>query len=233
MSENAFERTGAGVRALFENGETWRFEPIGGVSCMSRAVDATDPDPGDTISAYLLDSTTTPAGMTIHPTTGVISWTPSALQVGDNVVRVIARDSTGAFSRPQTFTVSVRGDETAPAVAVTSTPSTMALGESSLIQGERSRGQSTFREGRNVATIRAHRRRQLPELGGMKIVDTMHERRHGALIPACDRRAKTRERSSWFRPIPGAATDEVLAALAGASTLRVETSLVIANTAAV
>ena len=43
--------------------------------------------------------------------------------------------------------------------------------------------------------MRAHRRRQLREFGGMKAAHTMHERRHRALIPACDRaprgRAKT------------------------------------------
>ena len=87
-------------------------------------------------------------------------------------------------------------------------------------------------------TIRAHRRRPLRALGGLKAAHTMHERRHRALIPACDRaawqsedqQAGVGERSSWFRPIPGAAIDEVLAALAGASTLRFETSVVIANT---
>jgi hypothetical protein len=45
----------------------------------SYAVQATDPDPGDTLTFSL---TTVPAGMTINATTGLIQWTPVATQVG-------------------------------------------------------------------------------------------------------------------------------------------------------
>lgn len=59
-------------------------------------VEATDPDPGDVLT-YSLD--TAPSGMTIDPTTGLISWTPTneqAAQTVDVIVRVT--DSAGAFN---------------------------------------------------------------------------------------------------------------------------------------
>ncbi|MBE0534035.1 MAG: putative Ig domain-containing protein, partial [Phycisphaerae bacterium] len=66
-------------------------------------VDATDPDVGDVLTYSL---TTAPAGMTIDPTTGLIEWTPTSEQAGDNSVTVSVTD--GVASDSQTFSVSVQ-----------------------------------------------------------------------------------------------------------------------------
>ena len=64
---------------------------------------ATDPD-GDAINYAL---TTTPAGMTINTQTGVITWTPTLQQGGNQSVAIQATDAKGA-STTQSFSVYVQ-----------------------------------------------------------------------------------------------------------------------------
>jgi hypothetical protein len=68
-------------------------------------VDATDPDVGDTLTYSF---TTSPAGMTINSSTGVIQWTPTNAQVGDNAVVVEVQDQAAATDT-QSFTITVTG----------------------------------------------------------------------------------------------------------------------------
>jgi RHS repeat-associated protein len=63
---------------------------------------ASDPD-ADTLEYELAAA---PAGMSIHPTTGVVQWTPSADQLGTHQVVVLVRDPLGAFAT-QTFGLTV------------------------------------------------------------------------------------------------------------------------------
>ena len=79
-------------------------------------VEATDPDAGDTLTFSLV---TAPVGMTIDPASGLIGWTPSNAQVGDNAVEVQVTDS-GGLSDTQSFTVTV--DDVNEAPSITSTP---------------------------------------------------------------------------------------------------------------
>ena len=62
---------------------------------------ATDPDE-DTLTYSL---TVNPTGMTIDPTTGVISWTPTSIQSGDHSVTVAVSD--GSLSATQSFIIIV------------------------------------------------------------------------------------------------------------------------------
>ncbi len=64
-------------------------------------VEATDPNE-DTLIYSL---TTSPTGMTINSTTGVITWTPTEDQVGEN--EVVVEVSDGRKSTTQSFTVTV------------------------------------------------------------------------------------------------------------------------------
>lgn len=48
-----------------------------------------------------------PAGLTIDSITGVVSWTPTAAQVGNRVVRLQAEDATGLITNHANFTVVV------------------------------------------------------------------------------------------------------------------------------
>jgi len=67
-------------------------------------VDAADPDVGDILTYSLTGSS--PEGMTIDPTTGVINWTPTA--IGDNSVTVEVSDNgSPAESDTQNFTITV------------------------------------------------------------------------------------------------------------------------------
>lgn len=68
-------------------------------------INATDAN-GDTLTYSLVAPI--PAGMTIVPSTGVISWTPAAGQVGPIAVTVQARDnSSSSLPTSQTFTINV------------------------------------------------------------------------------------------------------------------------------
>jgi len=67
-------------------------------------VEATDPNE-DTLTYSL---TISPTGMTINSTTGVITWTPTEDQVGEN--EVVVEVSDGSKSATQSFTITV--DET-------------------------------------------------------------------------------------------------------------------------
>ncbi len=67
-----------------------------------------DVDATDANSATLIYSlTVAPAGMSIVPATGVITWAPQATQVGDNTVSITASD--GLNSTTQTFVLAVFG----------------------------------------------------------------------------------------------------------------------------
>ena len=65
-------------------------------------VAASDPDAGAVLN-YSLD--TAPAGMTINLTTGAISWTPTAAQLGNNTI--VVRVTDGSFSTTRSFIVTV------------------------------------------------------------------------------------------------------------------------------
>jgi len=83
-------------------------------------VDATDPDAGDSLTFSLLLA---PAGMTIDPATGLILWTPTNAQVGDNAVEVQVEDAAGATDA-QPFSITVANTNDPP--QITSTPLTTA-----------------------------------------------------------------------------------------------------------
>ena len=77
-------------------------------------VDAIDPD-GDVLVYSLSIS---PAGMTIQPDTGLIEWTPSASQVGDQSVTVSVSDGpAGGGPVNQSFVVAVRAENQPPYIA--------------------------------------------------------------------------------------------------------------------
>jgi hypothetical protein len=61
------------------------------------ALDGTDPDGGPI--TYVLSSG--PEGMVINPSTNVLSWTPTATNVGDNIIRVVAIDAQNESSEQQ------------------------------------------------------------------------------------------------------------------------------------
>ncbi|MFQ6040588.1 MAG: putative Ig domain-containing protein [Candidatus Poribacteria bacterium] len=82
-------------------------------------VEADDPDVGDALTYSL---TVSPDGMSIDEATGLIQWTPTKEQVGDNDVTVQVSDVSGATDS-QSFTITVVGVENNPPV-ITSTPIT-------------------------------------------------------------------------------------------------------------
>lgn len=88
-------------------------------------VDANDPDAGDTLSYSL---TTAPAGMSIQPATGLITWTPTPAQLGSNAVTVRVADAAGLFVM-QSFAVVVSDTPTALQVATSLTPAIANAGE--------------------------------------------------------------------------------------------------------
>ena len=92
-------------------------------------VEASDPDPGDVIS-YSLDLA--PAGVSIAPDTGLISWTPEASQVGDNDLVVRAEDQGGLFDT-QAFTVEVILSADGPVLSNLAAPATVPVGGSATI----------------------------------------------------------------------------------------------------
>ena len=73
-------------------------------------VDAIAPAPGDVLTFTL---PTAPAGMTINASTGLIQWTPTVAQVGNNPVTVRVANQGGLFVT-QSFIVTV----TQPATVV-------------------------------------------------------------------------------------------------------------------
>ena len=81
---------------------------------------ATDAD-GDTLT-FSLD--VAPTGMTINPTSGVVSWTPNASQVGNQNVVVRVSDGNGGATM-QSFAISVSGAAN-QVPSITSTPATSA-----------------------------------------------------------------------------------------------------------
>ncbi|HZL92564.1 MAG TPA: Ig-like domain-containing protein, partial [Vicinamibacterales bacterium] len=66
-------------------------------------VNATDPDVGDPLTFSL---TTAPAGMTIAPASGLITWTPAENQAGPQLVGVRVQDAGGLFAA-QSFAIQV------------------------------------------------------------------------------------------------------------------------------
>ncbi len=89
-------------------------------------VEATDPN-GDTLTYSL---TVIPTGMNINSTTGVISWTPTESQIGENEVMVEVSD--GSKSTTQSFTIVV--DETLlTSIVVLPSSMTLEIGESKTI----------------------------------------------------------------------------------------------------
>jgi hypothetical protein len=82
-------------------------------------VTATDPS-GAPLTYSLLAA---PAGMTIDAASGLVSWTPTASQLGNQSVAIQAADPSGA-SASQTFTLVVLGANQKP--TITSTPATTA-----------------------------------------------------------------------------------------------------------
>ncbi|UCE38603.1 MAG: tandem-95 repeat protein [Thermoplasmata archaeon] len=86
-------------------------------------VDASDID-GDFLNYSL---STYPAGMTIDNATGLITWTPSNSQVGNNNVYIIVSDGK-AGTDTQSFIISVVNANDAP--TITSTPITTAVEDS-------------------------------------------------------------------------------------------------------
>jgi hypothetical protein len=80
-------------------------------------VQASDPD-GD-VPVFGLQ--TSPAGMTIDPTTGIIRWTPTAAEAGTAAVSVTATDA-GGLAGTQDFSITVLGANQPP--DITSAPVT-------------------------------------------------------------------------------------------------------------
>jgi len=85
----------------------------------SYTVAVDDPDAGDTVAFSL---TSSPSGAWIAESTGIVSWTPQAWQVGAHSFTVRATDSEGLFAE-QSFGVTV---ETGFAPVIVSTPATSA-----------------------------------------------------------------------------------------------------------
>jgi hypothetical protein len=83
-------------------------------------VNATDPNAGDVLTYSL---TFAPAGMTINASNGLIAWTPTAGQAGNQPVSVRVADA-GGRDATQTFTVNVAPLNGSP--VITSTPGTTA-----------------------------------------------------------------------------------------------------------
>lgn len=74
-------------------------------------VAATDPDPGEVLTYSLGPA---PEGMSIDRALGLVSWTPSAAQAGNNPTEVIVTDD-GGSADSQSFTISVDAAPPEPA----------------------------------------------------------------------------------------------------------------------
>ncbi len=80
-------------------------------------VDAVDPD-GDPIVFSLLIK---PEGMSIDSTTGLVSWSPNASQLGPSNVQLIADDGRGG-QKTQSFTIEVLSERSNVSPQITSNP---------------------------------------------------------------------------------------------------------------
>jgi hypothetical protein len=80
---------------------------------------ATDPD-GDALTFELVSG---PAGMVVHPKSGIVAWVPDATQAGTHDVFLQVRDARGAVAA-QEFTITVAG--TSSALAIVSSPPLLA-----------------------------------------------------------------------------------------------------------
>ncbi len=83
--------------------------------------DATDPE-GDALTFALSGA---PSGMTVDPSTGVITWTPAAFQVGSQRVTLSVTDAVGNVAR-QSYTVRVQPANRPPAIDSAAVLSTTA-----------------------------------------------------------------------------------------------------------
>ncbi|WP_337175299.1 putative Ig domain-containing protein [Paludisphaera sp.] len=100
---------------------------------------ASDPD-GDPLS---FDLPAAPAGMTVHPTLGVVVWTPTADQVGEHPVVLRVRDDRGGVAI-RSFTVTVSAANTAPVVGSTPPgPATAGLPYRYAIAAQDAEGEAT------------------------------------------------------------------------------------------
>ena len=92
------------------------------------AYDVEATDPNEDILTYSL--TVSPTGMTINSTTGVITWTPTESQIGEN--EVVVEVSDGSKSTTQSFTITV--DVTLlTSIVVLPSIMTLEIGESEAI----------------------------------------------------------------------------------------------------
>jgi RHS repeat-associated protein len=84
-------------------------------------VRASDPDTGDLLSYTRLAG---PAGLSVHPSTGLVSWLPAINQVGSHAVSVRVQDLMG-LSQTQNFQIQVTNPNRQPTIS--STPPTSGL----------------------------------------------------------------------------------------------------------
>ena len=92
------------------------------------AYDVEATDPNEDILTYSL--TVSPTGMTINSTTGVITWTPTESQIGEN--EVVVEVSDGSRSTIQEFTITVDEAKLA-SIEVLPSSMTLEIGESKVI----------------------------------------------------------------------------------------------------
>ena len=89
-------------------------------------VEATDPN-GDTLEFSLLVH---PTGMTINSTTGVISWTPTEAQIGENDIEIEVSDQYRSTTQSFTITVDIT---LLTSIVVLPTTMTIAAGKTGTI----------------------------------------------------------------------------------------------------
>ena len=89
------------------------------------AAGATDADAGDTLSFSLVSG---PAGMSVNPATGLVTWTPTVVQTGARSATLRVADNRGASST-QTFTVTVGNVSTPLLLSATLNPAIANAGQ--------------------------------------------------------------------------------------------------------
>ena len=82
------------------------------------AMEATDPDEGDTLAFALISA---PTGMGVDAQSGLITWTPSPTQLGEHTILLKVSDGKGGEAS-QTYTLVVKSATTNQAPHITSTP---------------------------------------------------------------------------------------------------------------